>query len=81
MEKNIKRKSKRVPLLIVIAVFMVTVVFVYTNSMRKNLERQAYYVVRQNTASIANEIDSSFGFAESSIRLIRQFIADFIVKH
>ena len=69
-----KEKSKRVPLLIMIAVLTVIVVFAYTNSTRKNLENQAYYAVRQNTVSIANEINASVGFAETSIKLTAESV-------
>ena len=63
------KKSIKIPLLIVLAAIIIMAVFAYTSSMRENLKKQAYYAVQQNTRGIANEIDSSIGFAKSSIQL------------
>ncbi|MGM9571116.1 MAG: hypothetical protein ACI3ZR_02760, partial [bacterium] len=71
-EMDFRRKSKKIPLLIVLAVIIIAVVFWYTHSMRVNLKKQAFYAVQQNTEEISNQIFSSIGYAKSSIQLTAQ---------
>lgn len=71
-EMDFRTKSKKIPLLIVLAVIIIAVVFWYTHSMRVNLKKQAFYAVQQNTEEISNQIFSSIGYAKSSIQLTAQ---------
>lgn len=68
-EKEFTKKSKRIPLLIILAVVMIALVFIYTHVMRNNLRSQTRYAASQNAELIAGKIDSSIGHAKSSIRL------------
>ena len=70
--KALKENNVKLLLLIGIAVSILAAVFIYTHSTRKHLKEQAYYAVEQNVGEIANEIESSVGFAKSSIRLTSQ---------
>ncbi|MGN1231568.1 MAG: cache domain-containing protein, partial [Anaerotignum sp.] len=72
IDKNDKRNSIKIPMIIGMAVIIIAAVFLYTHSTRANLKQQACYAVQQNAGEIANEINSSIGFAKSSIRLTSQ---------
>ena len=70
--KNRLGNSIKIPLLIVTAVMIIAAVYGYARSTREHLKEQAYYAVGQNVGAIANEIESSIGYATSSIRLTSQ---------
>lgn len=70
--KSRKGNRIKIPLLTVMAVVIIAAVFGYARSTSEHLKEQAYYAVQQNVSAIANEIESSVGFAKSSIRLTSQ---------
>ena len=74
MDKKRQGGDKANSILMVVVIIIMVVVIVFINQTKKQIEKQAQYVVKQNTEEILQAVDACISSATSSIQLTSHLI-------